>query len=203
MPFTPLPTVAPGDSWSASQHNTYLRDNLAALWPYLATGDITYLQSPGNLARLAIGSAGQVLTVSPNLPALPVWANIPSPLHARGVVSTVGIQQSTTSTAPVDITGAVINLSLTKPCTIVVIGNAVGFAGSGGGSYNVRFDLLIDGTAVGAFDSYNPYPGSVCLVAYKAGVLSGTRTIKARFLSPFSISVHTYGVYLNAFAIAE
>lgn len=53
MAFTSVPTVATGDTWTASQHNTYLRDNMAALFPYTTTGDIAVASSASTLTRVA------------------------------------------------------------------------------------------------------------------------------------------------------
>ncbi len=65
MAYSAVPTVVTGDSWSAANHNTYLRDNLAALWPFTAAGDLAYASSASALARLAIGShIGDVLRVN-------------------------------------------------------------------------------------------------------------------------------------------
>jgi len=61
MTYSPVPTVVTGDTWTASQHNTYIRDNFAALHPYTARGDIAYRDNAGNIARLALGSATQCL----------------------------------------------------------------------------------------------------------------------------------------------
>jgi len=56
MSYSPVPTVVTGDTWTASQHNTYIRDNFAALHPYTTRGDIAYLNSTGILARRALGA---------------------------------------------------------------------------------------------------------------------------------------------------
>ena len=32
MSYSPVPTVVTGDTWTASQHNTYIRDNFAAVY---------------------------------------------------------------------------------------------------------------------------------------------------------------------------
>jgi microcystin-dependent protein len=56
-----MPTVATGDVWTAAQHNTYLRDNILALFPYTAQGDIAYASSPTTLARLPKPTTKSVL----------------------------------------------------------------------------------------------------------------------------------------------
>lgn len=70
MAYNPVPTVTTGDLWTASNHNTYIRDNFAAGVPdiFEAKGDIAVATGPNAAARLPIGSAGQVLTVKDGLP---------------------------------------------------------------------------------------------------------------------------------------
>lgn len=63
MSYKTVPSVADNDTWSASQHNTYIRDNFSALWPYTTAGDMAYSDSTSSLARLPIGSNGQVLSI--------------------------------------------------------------------------------------------------------------------------------------------
>ncbi len=65
MAYSAVPTVVTGDSWSAANHNTYLRDNLAALWPFTTAGDLAYASSATALARLAVGShIGDIMRVN-------------------------------------------------------------------------------------------------------------------------------------------
>jgi hypothetical protein len=52
MAYNAVPTVATGDSWSASQHNTYIRDNFTALWPYTTAGDLAFASASNALSRL-------------------------------------------------------------------------------------------------------------------------------------------------------
>jgi len=61
MTYSPVPTVVTGDTWTAAQHNTYIRDNFAALHPYTARGDIAYRNNAGNIARLALGDVTKCL----------------------------------------------------------------------------------------------------------------------------------------------
>jgi hypothetical protein len=72
MAYQTVPTVLTGDSWSAAQHNTYIRDNFAALWPYLAAGDIAYAISASALGKLAKGTAYQKLQMNAGATA-PEW----------------------------------------------------------------------------------------------------------------------------------
>ena len=62
MAYSTVPTVVSGDTWSAAQHNTYIRDNFTALWPYTAAGDIAYAASTTALTVLPIGAEGEILS---------------------------------------------------------------------------------------------------------------------------------------------
>jgi hypothetical protein len=69
MAYSVVPTVAPGDSWSSSQHNTYIRDNFAALWPFTTQGDLAYASAANTLARLGIGGANAILKSNGSVPS--------------------------------------------------------------------------------------------------------------------------------------
>lgn len=73
MSFTTVPTVNNGDSWSAAQHNTYIRDNFAAVWPFTTAGDLAYASASNALARLGIGSSGKLLKSNGSAPA---WGDL-------------------------------------------------------------------------------------------------------------------------------
>lgn len=195
-----IPTVANGDWITPGWVNTNIKQNMEALWPFTTNGDLVRASAADELVRIPPGISGQVLTMSSGVPT---WAAPPEVIHAKGVISTVGTTQNTNSSSFVDLTDASINMTINRLCTIVVFGNAVGYAGSGGGSYPVDFNLLIDGTSFGIFQTFTPYPGAVCMVGHKSSVGVGTRVVKARFRSPFGITVYSYGVYLNVFAFPE
>lgn len=88
MSFATVPTVANGDSWSAAQHNTYLRDNLAALFPYTAAGDIAYASAANALSRLAKPSVDSILKNTS--------AGTPSWLALTDVISFASVYHNTT-----------------------------------------------------------------------------------------------------------
>jgi hypothetical protein len=70
MSYSAVPTVATGDNWSASDHNTYVKDNFAAGIPdiFTAAGDIGYASGADAATRLAIGTAGQLLVSNGSAP---------------------------------------------------------------------------------------------------------------------------------------
>lgn len=63
MSFSNLPTVVTGDLWTASNHNTFLRDNLAELWKYQAAEDLMVGAGPNTSKRLAAGANNTALNV--------------------------------------------------------------------------------------------------------------------------------------------
>lgn len=76
MAYSPVPTVVTGDLWTASNHNTYIRDNFAAGVPGIleAKGGIAVASGAQAAAELALGSAGDVLMVDPSAPLGVRWA---------------------------------------------------------------------------------------------------------------------------------
>lgn len=78
MSYNPVPTVATGDLWTASNHNTFIRDNFAAGVPdiFTSAGDLAIGSGNNAAARLAIGSSGNILSVSGGLPAWVPSSNV-------------------------------------------------------------------------------------------------------------------------------
>jgi hypothetical protein len=69
MAYSVVPTVANGDSWSAAQHNTYLRDNLAAIFVGTTAGDLDYYTGPTAKSRLALVVNGLLIGAA----SAPAW----------------------------------------------------------------------------------------------------------------------------------
>lgn len=93
MAYATVPTVATGDSWSAAQHNTYIKNNFAALWPYTTAGDMAYATSSSTLTRIPIGTENQMMQISGGVPT---WGAAPSSKSA--LISRVATQSITNST---------------------------------------------------------------------------------------------------------
>jgi len=66
MAYNPLPSVTTGDLWTASNHNTYIRDNFAAGVPdiFTAKGDLAIASGANAAGRLGVGSNGKVMIAS-------------------------------------------------------------------------------------------------------------------------------------------
>jgi hypothetical protein len=106
MSYNAVPTVTTGDTWSAANHNTYIRDNFAAGVPdiFTAAGDIAYATAANAASALAIGSSDSLLTIQGGLPA---WGDglgmsllssttLTSPLTYGETIDITGLSQSYT-----------------------------------------------------------------------------------------------------------
>jgi hypothetical protein len=87
MAYSAVPTVTTGDSWSAANHNTYIRDNFAAGVPdiFTAAGDIAYGTAANVADVLPIGATNQALICSSD--GLPEWGDILSVSYRQGASS--------------------------------------------------------------------------------------------------------------------
>ena len=125
MAYTPHPTVVPGDTWTASNQNTYIKGNLEAIWVGTTGGDMDYYTSSTVKNRLAIGANGTHLESNGSAP---IWAptyaiksgllnldvalqvgddadrfRIPSPINGWNVVAVALFRQSGTGVPNVQI----------------------------------------------------------------------------------------------------
>lgn len=73
MGYSTVPYVNSGDSWTAAQHNTYIRDNFAALWQYTDKGDIAIASSGYSVTKLPIGPENSILINSSDTVS---WGNL-------------------------------------------------------------------------------------------------------------------------------
>lgn len=97
MAFTSVATVVTGQTYLASDYNTYIKDNMAALWPFTTAGDTAYASAATSLARLAIGAVGQIYRVNA-AGAAPEWGAL---THRRqGGSSTIWNTKGTTTYTP-------------------------------------------------------------------------------------------------------
>jgi len=55
MAFTTVSTAVTGQTYTAANYNTFVRDNFSAVWVYTTAGDISYATGASTLARLGIG----------------------------------------------------------------------------------------------------------------------------------------------------
>jgi hypothetical protein len=215
MAFNTVPTVSTGDSWSASQHNTYIRDNLAALWVGVAGGDMDYYSAANTKARLGKPSVASLLQMDGG--GVPSWLTrtagkflavsaagafeFVSAIDDIGSASNYGAQSSSDTVNWTDITGLSITLTLSKAGYIFVCGNILMYTANP--SYGAQFIANINGVdSTLIHRSYDAYPGGSTLFDFKAGVSSGTKIVKVRFRSGQSgIDASTFGGSIVALAI--
>lgn len=66
MAYTPIPTSTTGETWTAANHNTYIKANFAAGIPdiFTAKGDLAVSSDTDAASALAVGTDGQILKVT-------------------------------------------------------------------------------------------------------------------------------------------
>lgn len=69
MAFTSPMTAVTGNTFTAAQFNTNVRDNLSAIWVGTTAGDMDYYTGSTAKSRLAIGAAGSLLRSTGSAPA--------------------------------------------------------------------------------------------------------------------------------------
>jgi hypothetical protein len=122
MSYNSVPTVSTGDTWSAANHNTYIRDNFAAGVPdiFTAAGDLVYATAANAAAPLVIGQAGLPLVSNGSLP---VWGSFVYKRQGGDADDwSVGIAE-TTDTSSSD--------NYTPAMSLVQIGTAIGISDAG------------------------------------------------------------------------
>lgn len=206
MAYNVVPTVANGDSWSAAQHNTYIKDNFAAVWPYTTAGDLAYASASNILTRLGISSVGGILYSTGAAPAwlakpsvdsvlrhtggsvAPAWVSLTNLATALGIEGTLhniatvdynANDQTISSSSYADITNATVSIVTTRTCTIKM--TAVGTIAAGGGGQRALVQGVIGGVASGdmvhtSMTVYVPFT----VVYYRTGVAAGTIICKVQ-----------------------
>lgn len=230
MAYNVVPTVANGDSWSAAQHNTYIKDNFAAVWPYTTAGDMNYATASNALARLAISSVGGMLYSTGSAPAwlarpsvssllshpggasAPAWSALSSLNLHQGVIhkmvnDTQPAEFNTTSTTGADITGLTVNMVTTVTCTILLLIQG-GIAVTGGAAI---YHAAALGSIGGVVQSPDNVPQSYYAqyepwfsFYHRTGVAAGTINCKAQLMVANSgRTAYFIGGAIYALAIME
>ena len=176
MSYNPVPTVATGDLWTASNHNTYIRDNFSAGIPDLfqAAGDLVYGSAADAAARLPIGANGQILSIAGGLPA---WGYA---IPVLGYVEMSSIINQASSLWA-DIPGLSVNITMPAAGKILAFGMGVTRAQGVYDEVNMR--LVIDGTANSIINQWKKYladdqsQGNLTQIFQKS-VAAGSRNIK-------------------------
>lgn len=99
MAYTAVPIVATGDLWTASNHNTYIRDNFAAGVPDIFTtkGDLAAATAANAATRVPVGANGNLLLADSAQSGGMKWIGLSEMTYpARAYLSAVqGITSST------------------------------------------------------------------------------------------------------------
>ena len=200
MSYSVLPTVATGDLWTAANHNTYIKDNLAALWPYSAAGDIAVASSASALARLAKGNNYDILSV------------ISGALSYKPLSDLIQFQTSdtiaadTNSSSWIDVPNSTINLTLnaTSQLFICLVGTAS--VASTGGELKVRLAAGSNYSAEALRGTNNPSTdwGQFVQFHHVASYPAGAVTIKAEYKRGVNnIQVYLYNAHVWALAVPK
>lgn len=184
MSYSAVPTVSGGDSWSASQHNTYLKDNLAALFPYTTAGDMAYATSSSALSRLAIGAAYKVLRTNAGGTA-PEWSQ--SPFVVASLYDATGYSYASTVRDMPNSSGTITPLVTS---TVIVAAQAEAYCGVGNCwfQYRVRCNG-VDSSNYSDLHYSNEVKVSVPHFAIFTGVTAGAKTILLRELQGYGGAV--------------
>ncbi len=170
--YTAPRTWVAGETVTAAIMNTHVRDNLLETLVAKVTtaGDIGYATAANALARLGIGTQGQVAVVNAAATA-PSWVTLPSALLLDTTERTIGDNGFTYT----DITGYTVNIVTAVRSTIIAIFSVQDALDA---TYRARTRLLIDGTVqqVDTAVLNNAHAQYLTLVGRKVNVAAGTIT---------------------------
>lgn len=109
--FQNVPTVSTSDAWSASQHNTYIRDNFKAIMENAVAGGIPYWAVTTGFSSVNVGTVtGGILYGNGTIPAvLPFGTSQAGLLYGNGTIPAVlakgsahqSVKMNAGATAPV------------------------------------------------------------------------------------------------------
>lgn len=223
MGITVVPSAITGQTLSAADWNTQIRDNINGMWVLTTAGDMLYATGASAAARLALVPGG-ILCGGASAPAwLPKptvnsflkntgagalsWLDmtaIPGLIHTNGSNYT-NSNTTSTSTSYVSIgAGIGFYLTLNMQCTIIAWAHGVGYKNSG--DYDGYFALSINGV-VDPNDNVRVHaaantPFSCMYIA--TGVIGGSRPIELKYKTAnASDGVGLRSAIVHAVAIVE
>lgn len=176
------PTVASSDTWTATQFNTYMRDNDLAYWVFNNSGDTVYATSSTTLAARIKGSAGAVRYSTGSVPAWTAKKSTVGMFHDWQTADFSNDQDFKTSWE--DVTGSSVTLTLTVTCTVVIIATVTGYNKRATNNlYPFEIRGVIDGVADAANKPYNRSQNparneAMGYIYYSSGITSGSRIAK-------------------------
>lgn len=207
MAYSTVPTVAPGDAWSAAQHNTYIRDNFAALWKGTANGDMDYYTGLTDKARLALGAVGTILMSNGTIPT---WGD---PKTLAGILAAIGVATFNPDAdyggTWGDVAGASVSLTLPagKTYTVFALASLTGYSALANSGRGTQTQVVIDGNGGGNYG----WAGSestmrnqpIQAMHYRTGIASGARVCKVQAQADTGTATHVTLGKLLALAFTE
>lgn len=222
-----VPTVATSDAWSASQHNTYIRDNFKAIMENAVAGGMPYWSVTTGFASFGLGTTlGGLPYGNGTIPSIlskpstrtayltmgtagvPAWI-AGGLMMAKGNVAVEPGGQTTNSTTFVDVTSCSFNLVLPSngnTYTVNVRAHVTGYNDTAGAGFGLSASV----GGVADAGSIFPFNGGASLARneymgyeyYVTGVAAGTVAVKLQFKATAGIS-SLYNARLYAFAYTE
>jgi len=195
MAFNVVPTVSSGDSWTASQHNTYIKDNFAAVWVGTTNGDMDYYTGASGKTRLGIGAAGAILRSDGTVPVWLAAGAANTFLKSDGTVSAYGAlvyRRQGGNASNWAVTGTT---SYTPAATKMQVGTRAVTVTSGTGSANITYPEAYTQRAV-IFLSADASSGAISLRS--TGATVNGFTIEAFDAGAGNITVDVYWMAIGA-----
>lgn len=167
-------TAVTGSVFTAAQYNTNVRDNFTAIWVYTTAGDISYATGATTKARLAIGTAYEMLRTNAGATA-PEWGQ--APFVVASLYNATGHTYGSTSERNMPNSSGTITLLV--PSTVVMVARII--SANDAGNCWTWFRARIDGTS-GEFSKINYGSTTVTTFAFsvKTGVTAGAKTLILR-----------------------
>lgn len=201
MSITVVPSAITGQTLSAAQWNTQVRDNINGIWVLTTGGDMLYATGAAAAARLALvtggvmygGASAPAWLATPSVASVlrklsgtgaPDWlalTAIPGILHTKGTAFS-NSSGTTTSTSYGSIgLGLYVDLTLSVTCTVLAL--AFGAARKNSGSYEGYFKLEIDSTIDPNENMRfrNTVNGPYFTAYYRTGITAGTRRAELKY----------------------
>jgi hypothetical protein len=215
MAYTTVPSVVTGQTYSAANYNTYVKDNINALWVYTTAGDIVYAASATTIARLgltvggvliggaiapewlALGTAYQLLRVNAGATA-PEWGIMPFVVGTK--INSVDHQYNSQTIR--NMPNSDVSVTLAVRSTILVFGGVNGYCDAV--NCFAEFWVNIDGSeSIFTTTLYNHTIGALTVPIWgiKANVAAGARTIVLRERQNYGNTVN-YTVVEKGYMVA-
>lgn len=224
MAITTVPSAVTGQTLSAANWNTQVRDNINGFFVFTTAGDMIYATGASALARLALvvggimygGASAPAWLAAPSVdsllkntvagtPSYLAITAIPGRIQAIGSNFTNSLAGTITTASYVSIgAGLKFTLTLTSTCTIIAWATGLGLVdvGSHGGYFALAINGTIDPNENIWINSTSKIPFA-CM--YKAtSIPSGSREVELKFRAVNAADpVRLFSGYVHAIAIVE